>query len=133
MILQGLIQEVQESAASVGRVSRELADAADALAAGTVTQASSIYQVVLNVEDIAESVMHNSENEELVQKRLQELDALILNGNSEMKQLCSVVSQVESMSSDIQNIIGTIETVAFQINILALNASVEAAHAGENG
>ena len=133
VILQGLIQEVQESAASVGRGSRELADAADALAAGTVTQASSINQVVLNVEDIAESVMHNSENEEHVQKRLQELDALILNGNSEMKQLCSVVSQVESMSSDIQNIIGTIETVAFQINILALNASVEAAHAGENG
>lgn len=133
VILQGLIQEVQESAASVGRGSSELADAADALAAGTVTQASSINQVVLNVEDIAESVMHNSENEEHVQKRLQELDALILNGNSEMEQLCSVVSQVESMSSDIQNIIGTIETVAFQINILALNASVEAAHAGENG
>ena len=44
-----------------------------------------------------------------------------------------MVSQVENMSSDIQNIIGTIESIAFQINILALNASVEAARVGERG
>ena len=37
------------------------------------------------------------------------------------------------MSSDIKNIVGAIDTIAFQINILALNASVEAARAGESG
>ena len=133
VILQKLIQEVQASAYSVGTGSGELADAAESLATSTVTQASSINQLVSNVEDMAECIVRNSENEERVQERLQELDTLIINGNNEMGQLCNVVSQVENMSSDIQDIIGTIESIAFQINILALNASVEAARVGESG
>ncbi|MSS62583.1 methyl-accepting chemotaxis protein [Velocimicrobium porci] len=133
VILQRLIREVQESAYSVGTGSDELADAAESLATGTVTQAASINQLVVNVEDMVECIARNSDNEEQVQERLQQLDTLIINGNNEMKQLCDVVGQVENMSSDIQNIIGTIETIAFQINILALNASVEAARVGERG
>ncbi|MGN1188419.1 MAG: methyl-accepting chemotaxis protein, partial [Lachnospiraceae bacterium] len=133
VIMQRLIKEVQASAYSVGTGSGELAGAAESLANATVTQASSINQLVSNVEDMSECIVRNSENEEHVQERLQKLDALIINGNNQMQQLCDVVTQVESMSSDIQNIIGTIESIAFQINILALNASVEAARVGENG
>lgn len=133
VILQRLIKEVQESAYSVGTSSRELTNAADALAKGSVTQASSIDQLVSNVEDMAECIARNSDSEERVQKRLQELDTLIINGNDKMEQLCDAVNQVENMSSDIQNIIGTIESIAFQINILALNASVEAARVGASG
>lgn len=133
VILQRLIKEVQESAYSVGTSSRELTNAADSLAKGSVTQASSINQLVSNVEDMAECIARNSDSEERVQERLQELDALIINGNNKMEQLCDAVNQVENMSSDIQNIIATIESIAFQINILALNASVEAARVGESG
>lgn len=133
IIMQDLIRNVQESASSVGTGSSQLADAADALASGTVTQANSINQLVANVEEMTECIMRNSENEENVQKRLQQLDSLIVDGNGKMEHLRDVVSQVENMSSDIQNIVGTIESIAFQINILALNASIEAAHAGENG
>lgn len=133
VIMQKLIKEVQASAYSVGTGSGELADAAESLATATVTQASSINQLVSNVEDMSESIVRNSESEERVQERLQELDTLIIDGNNQMEQLCDVVRQVENMSSDIQNIIGTIESIAFQINILALNASVEAARVGESG
>ncbi|MDY4838202.1 MAG: methyl-accepting chemotaxis protein [Lachnospiraceae bacterium] len=133
VIIQDLIRRVQESASSVGTGSSQLADAADALASGTVTQATSINQLVANVEDMTDCIMRNSENEVNVQERLQQLDHLIIDGNGKMVHLRDVVSQVESMSSDIQSIVSTIESIAFQINILALNASIEAAHAGENG
>lgn len=132
-IMQKLIREIQLSASSVGIGSSELASAADALAAGTVTQANSISQLVSSVEDMTERIVRNSENEGRVQERLQDLDTLIIHGNSEMENLSDVVSQAANMSSDIQNIIKTIESIAFQINILALNASVEAARAGESG
>ena len=133
VIIQDLIRKVQESSSSVGSGASQLADAADALASGTVTQAASIKQLVANVEDMTDCIMRNSENEENVQMRLQQLDSLIVDGNGKMEHLRDVVSQVESMSSDIQSIVSTIESIAFQINILALNASIEAAHAGENG
>lgn len=133
LILHRLIQEVQMSASSVGAGSGQLAQAAENLAQGTVTQANSIDHLVRNVDDIADRISRNSSNEAEVQKRLEVLDELIRDGNSQMHNLSEVVKQVEGMSSDIQNIVGTIDSIAFQINILALNASVEAARAGESG
>lgn len=54
-------------------------------------------------------------------------------GSDRMKQLLEAMEEISDASEKIQNIIGTIEDIAFQTNILALNASVEAARAGEAG
>ena len=55
---------MQDYAYSVGTSSKELTGAADSLAQGSVTQASSINQLVLNVEDMAECIARNSVSEE---------------------------------------------------------------------
>lgn len=132
-ILCKIISEVQESANAVGTGSGELALAADALSQGTVAQAASIDKVVLEIQEITEKIVTSSENEDLVEKRLRDLEHLIGDGNKEMTELLQVVKEVADMSSDIQKIVGTIDSIAFQTNILALNASVEAARAGDNG
>ncbi len=132
-MLKSMITEVQESASAVGTGSGQLASAADALSQGTVSQASSIDKVVMDVQDVATRIHNNSENEIIVENKLKALDGLIGNGNKEMTELLTVVKEVADMSSDIQKIVGTIDSIAFQTNILALNASVEAARAGENG
>jgi len=54
-------------------------------------------------------------------------------GSGKMKQLLVAMEEISEASVKIQNIIGTIEDIAFQTNILALNASVEAARAGAAG
>lgn len=54
-------------------------------------------------------------------------------GSGRMKQLLDAMGEISDASEKIQNIIGSIEEIAFQTNILALNASIEAARAGAAG
>lgn len=132
-ILNNLIVQVQEAASNVGVGSSEIADATNALSQGTVSQANSIQKVVMDIENVAGQTERNSENESVVQRKLQNLNDQIQNSDVQMTELRKVVQEIEEMSSDVQKIVGTIDSIAFQTNILALNASVEAARAGENG
>lgn len=132
-ILRGLIVEVKESANCVGVGSKELADAAESLSQGTVVQANSIQVVAEDVADMAVRIANTSGNEDKVNNQLKVMGDQIQTGNDDMTKLLAVVKEVESMSNDIQKIVGTIDSIAFQTNILALNAAVEAASAGEHG
>lgn len=131
--MKRLMKQIQEMADSVGVGSTQLADASAALSEGTLVQADSIQRMASEVERIAEGIQNNSQNEELVNNRLQNLDMQIKKGSEEMKELMNYVRSIEDMSNDIHKIVGTIDSIAFQTNILALNASVEAARAGEAG
>ena len=66
-----------------------------------MVQATSIQRVVEEIENIAEGIRSNSQNEALVNTRLQSLDDQIKKSNQEMTQLMSVVKEIEAMSNDI--------------------------------
>lgn len=131
--LSQLILEVQNSVQNVDTGSRELAMATSALSQGTVTQASSIQAVADDLGAMVEGINRNSENGEVVNKKLGNLDNQIQGANQQMQELLSAVDEIETMSSSIQKIVSTIDGIAFQTNILSLNASVEAARAGDMG
>lgn len=128
-----LIAEIQNAALGVDTGSKELAEATQALSQGTLTQANSLQNVAGNLGGVVEAIDRNSEQGEIVNKKLNNLDNQIQNMNSQMKDLFNAVQEIEELSSSIQKIVGTIDGIAFQTNILSLNASVEAARAGDMG
>lgn len=132
-MLNNLIVEVQHSVYNVETGSHELAQATSSLSQGAVTQANSIQTLADDFSDVVMKIDNNSGREELINQKLTALDQNIHTANGQMEQLMTAVNSIETMSADIQKIVGTIDSIAFQTNILSLNASVEAARAGEMG
>lgn len=132
-MLSSLIVEVQKSVYAVENGSHEIAQATSALSEGAVSQSSSIQTLAGDFDDVVTRIDNNSEHEELINQKLTTLDQNIHTANGQMESLMTAVNSIETMSADIQKIVGTIESIAFQTNILSLNASVEAARAGEMG
>lgn len=132
-IIYQLIAAIQEATAEVSTGSKQLSDAAEMLSRGTLAQATSIQGVVEDIHDISERINNSSKNGEVIHEKLQRLDGEIQSSNVQMAELMDAVNQVEVMSADIAKIVETIDNIAFQTNILSLNASVEAARSGENG
>lgn len=132
-MLLDLIRDVQETSVEVANGSSQLSDAAGMLSQGTATQAGSIEQLQMDVNRITQGIVKNSENGNIINEKLGNLDREIHSSNRQMSELLMAVKEVDEMSIDIQKIVAAIDGIAFQTNILALNASVEAARAGENG
>ena len=132
-ILKRLIVMVQQSAEEVHTSATQLSKAADALAQSVTSESLSISNLRNNVENITEQINNSSINCHQVDSQLNELNHEIQIGNEEMTRLYEAVSEAEKESADIQKIVEAIDGIAFQTNILSLNASVEAARAGESG
>ena len=113
--LIGLMRQIQDMADSVGIGSSELADASNLLSEGTMVQATSIQRVVEEIENIAEGIQSNSQNEELVNTRLQSLDDQIKKSNQEMTQLMSISDVVQTNTA-------TAEETAASTGILSSQA-----------
>ena len=132
-ILKNMIINIQTSSVNVEGGSRQLAQAAGMVSDGTVAQAASLQKLVADVDNVVESINRNSQKVNVVNESLLNLDIEIKDGDDKMHALLSVVKEVEEMSEDIKKIVKTIDSIAFQTNILSLNASVEAARAGDTG
>lgn len=131
--LSELVADVRSAAAVLGHVGRELVSDSQSLSDRTQSQASSLEETTANVRHVAEIVSKNASSAVQVSQVVGQLHHETERAGSLMQDTMSGMTTLQSTSQRMNEIIGTIDSIAFQTNILALNAAVEAARAGEQG
>ncbi|WP_338333599.1 methyl-accepting chemotaxis protein [Acetobacter sp. LMG 32666] len=124
---------VSGSAYSIGNSTQEVATAADNLSRRTEQQAATLEETSAALTQITQRVQKTTEETQHAHKVVNTSRADVDHAGVVVGQAIEVMSRIDESSKAISTIVGLISDVAFQTNILALNASVEAARAGDSG
>lgn len=121
------------SAEQVSASSYEMASGSQALSQGATEQAASIEELSASINDISNQIKQNASSMAKASDYVTESGNEINRSNQYMQELLAAMESINASSSEISRIIKVIDDIAFQTNILSLNAAVEAARAGEAG
>ncbi|MDD2547523.1 MAG: methyl-accepting chemotaxis protein [Burkholderiaceae bacterium] len=128
-----LVSRVRQGSESVSNASAEIAQGNHDLSARTESQASSLEETAASMEELNSAVRQNADSARIANQLAQTASTVAAQGGEVVADVVRTMKEINESSNKISDIIGVIDSIAFQTNILALNAAVEAARAGEQG
>ncbi len=131
--LNRIIAGLTEGADQVNDAAGQVSISSQQLAEGSSEQASSLEETSSALEEMAAMARQNAENAGKANEYMSEATQIIGEADGAMKDTSTAMGEISEASDQISKIIKVIEEIAFQTNLLALNAAVEAARAGEHG
>ena len=131
--LTQIITGLNEGADQVNDAAEQVSMTSQQLAEGAGEQASSLEETSSALEEMAAMTRTNAENAKQANELAEQAQSNADQGGQTMHQLNDAMGAINKASGEISKIIKVIEEIAFQTNLLALNAAVEAARAGEHG
>lgn len=124
---------VREGSRSVDIAAHEISAGNMDLSRRTEEQAASLEETAASMEELTSTVRQNAENAQQANQVVSNTALLTEQGNQATQEVVQTMRGLSESSGKIAEIITVIEGIAFQTNILSLNAAVEAARAGEQG
>ena len=131
--LDSVVQHVRHNAESVAIASEEISSGTTDLSSRTEEQASALQQTAASMEQLSSTVRQNADSALQANQLALGASQVAAQGGEVVGEVVSNMRGITESSRKIADIIGVIDSIAFQTNILALNAAVEAARAGEQG
>ena len=128
-----LVAQVRDDSGNIATASQEIATGNQDLSHRTEQTASNAQAAVSSLSEITATVQQTASSSQMANQLAASASTTATRGGSVVAQAVSSMHEISASSRKIGDIIGLIDSIAFQTNILALNAAVEAARAGEQG
>ena len=131
--LNGVFGQIKDAVEQVSTGAVQVSQASESLSQGATEQASSLEEISSSLNEINGQSRRNSENATEANSLAKSAVEKAGEGSRQMRELVASIKAIDESSGEIQKIVKVIDDIAFQINLLALNANVEAARAGKYG
>jgi len=131
--LSTIVGQVRTGTDTIASASSQIAAGNLDLSSRTEEQASSLEETASSMEELTSTVQQNASNARQANQFASSASEVAERGGVVVAQVVDTMASINDSSKKIVDIIGVIDSIAFQTNILALNAAVEAARAGEQG
>lgn len=131
--IHGLVIRIKHASETINNGSREISDSNISLSQRTEEQSAMLEEMGSNIAEMNTSVQQSAESAMKANAMGVDAKEHAENGGKIVQDAIMAMSEIDKSSMEIASIIGVIDEIAFQTNLLSLNASVEAARAGEQG
>lgn len=128
-----VMRSIAESSDQVSAGSEDLAKAAQGMAESCQNQAAAVEELLATSTSVAEQVKSNQEDSEESAVHTKQVATVMENSKQQMAVMLNAMNKIKESSDKVVGVIKTIEEIASQTNLLSLNASIEAARAGDAG
>ena len=128
-----IIDEIRVSTVRMADGADSIAQTSQVLSQGATRQAEAMKEIQESVDKMMEQIQSNAQKADATNEVAEKAKESANIGNANMQEMLRSMDEIGQASQDISKVINAIDDIAFQTNLLSLNASVEAARAGEHG